>query len=162
MKRLTTVLTTLVLAVAAMSAIGSEDEPVLQPGRRVRVAAIAIGCGGDHDQKLKAGLDHLETAGASGVDIACLPEEFAGFTAEPIPGPTTEAVAAVAKRHRMYVICPIREQAGDQQYNTAVLIDREGNLAGCYRKVFVYWGEGLHCSREGVKRSTPTSVGSAS
>ncbi len=151
MKRLTTVLTTLVLAVAAMSAIGSEDEPVLQPGRRVRVAAIAIGCGGDHDQKLKLGLDHLGTSGASGVDIACLPEEFAGFTAEPIPGPTTEAVAAVAKRHRMYVICPIREQAGDRQYNTAVLIDREGRVAGCYRKMFVYWGEGLHCSRDGVK-----------
>ena len=138
MKRQSTVLTILALAFVATSAIASEDGPSLQSGRQVKVAAIAIGCGGNHDQKLKLGLDHLGTAGASGVDIACLPEEFAGFTAEPIPGPTTEAVAAVAKKHRMYVICPIREQAGDQQYNTAVLIDREGKVAGCYRKVFVY------------------------
>ena len=151
MKRLLTILMILVFAFAATSAIASEDRPHLQAGRRVKVAAIAIGCGGNHDRKLKLGLDHLETAGTSGVDIACLPEEFAGFTAEPIPGPTTEAVAAVAKKHRMYVICPIREQAGDHQYNTAVLIDRGGKVAGSYRKVFVYWGEGLHCSREGVR-----------
>ena len=51
----------------------------------------------------------------------------------------------------MYVICPIREQAGDKQYNTAILIDRSGEVAGYYRKVFVFWGEGLHLSTEGVK-----------
>jgi hypothetical protein len=51
----------------------------------------------------------------------------------------------------MYAICPIREQAGKEQYNTAVLLDRHGKVAGYYRKIFVYWGEGLHVSREGVK-----------
>ena len=115
-----------------------------QPGRRVKVAAICIGFGGEHDTKLKLGLDHLETAGQQGVDIACLPEEFTGTTAEPVPGPTTQAVAELAKKHHMYVICPIREQAGDHQYNTAVLIDRQGEICGQYRKIFVYWGEGLH------------------
>jgi len=70
------------------------------------------------------------------------------------PGPTTNAVAEMAKKHHMYVICPIREQAGEQQYNTAVLIDRQGQIAGRYRKVFVYWGEGLHVSREGVQAYT--------
>ena len=121
------------------------------PGRPVKVAAIAIGCGGQYEAKLKLACEHLEAAGKAGVDIACLPEEFAGTGAEPIPGPTTEAVAPLAKQYGMYVICPIREQAGDQQYNTAVLIDRQGRIAGYYRKVFVFWGEGLHCSREGVK-----------
>jgi hypothetical protein len=51
----------------------------------------------------------------------------------------------------MYVICPLREQAGNERYNTAVLIDRQGQVAGYYRKVFVFWGEGLNVSREGVK-----------
>ena len=139
------------VASAAISAVAWEDGAGDQPGRPVKVSAIAIGCGGDHEAKLKLGLDHLETAGQQGVDVACLPEEFAGFEAEPIPGPTTEAVAQMAKRYKMYVICPIREQAGDRQYNTAVLIDRKGEVVGRYRKVFVYWGEGLHCSREGVK-----------
>ena len=85
------------------------------------------------------------------MDIACLPEEFAGTTAEPIPGPTTNAVAEMAKKHRMYVICPIREQADDHQYNTAVLIDREGEICGRYRKIFVYWGEGLHLGNNEVQ-----------
>lgn len=122
------------------------------PGRQVKVSAIAIGFDGDHDKKLKLAVDHLETAGRLDVDIACLPEEFAGTTAEPIPGPTTLAVAELARKHHMYVICPIREQAeGGKQYNTAVLLDREGKVAGCYRKVFVFWGEGLNPSEDGVK-----------
>lgn len=121
------------------------------PGRQVKVAAICIGFGGERDVKLKQAIGHLHTAGQNGVDIACLPEEFAGTNAEPIPGPTTEAVAELAKQYNMYVICPIREQAGDKQYNTAVLIDRKGQVAGYYRKIFVFWGEGLHCSTEGAK-----------
>ena len=121
------------------------------PGRQVKVAAISIGFGGQHDVKLKLAIEHLHTAGKNSVDIACLPEEFAGTEAEPIPGPTTRAVAIPAKKYNMYVICPIREQAGDKQFNTAVLIDRKGKIAGYYRKVFVFWGEGLHVSTEGVK-----------
>ena len=86
------------------------------------------------------------------VDIACLPEEFAGTIAEPIPGPTTQAVGQLCRKHHMYVVCPIREQAADgKQFNTAVLLDRQGQVAGYYRKVFVFWGEGLNVSEEGVK-----------
>ncbi|MHC4533399.1 MAG: carbon-nitrogen hydrolase family protein [Planctomycetota bacterium] len=121
------------------------------PGRQVKVAAICIGFGGEHDIKLNLAIEHLHTAGKNGVDIACLPEEFAGTEAEPIPGPTTKAVARLARKYNMYVICPIREQAADKQYNTAVLIDRKGKVAGYYRKIFVFWGEGLHVSTEGVK-----------
>jgi beta-ureidopropionase len=121
------------------------------PGRQVKVSAICIGFGGEHQTKLKLALEHLHVAGKNGVDIACLPEEFAGMKAEPVPGPTTNAVAELARQYNMYVICPIREQAGDREYNTAVLLDRKGNVAGYYRKVFVFWGEGVHCSTEGVK-----------
>jgi predicted amidohydrolase len=149
-----------VILVLIGSLIGVSTSPAQQvpqlvreqlPGRQVKVAAISIGCGGQHDEKLKLAIDHLHTAGKNGVDIACLPEEFAGMTAEPIPGPTTNAVAELAKQYNMYVICPIREQAGDREYNTAVLLDRKGQVAGYYRKVFVFWGEGVHCSTEGVK-----------
>lgn len=143
-----------VFAAVTSTSLGA-DVPQLDraklPGRQVKVAAICIGFDGQHDEKLKLALDHLQTAGRNGVDIACLPEEFSGTQAEPIPGPTTDAVAQLAKQYNMYVICPIREQAGDKQYNTAVLIDRKGQVAGFYRKVFVFWGEGVHCSTDGVK-----------
>lgn len=125
--------------------------PTPLPGRQVKVAAICIGMDGDHEQKLKLALEHLETAGQQHVDIACLPEEFSGTNPEPIPGPTVNAVASLAKKHNMYVICPIREQAGLEQYNTAVLLDCRGRVAGQYRKVFPFWGEGVVPSRDGVK-----------
>ena len=139
------------LAAAAEKAATTRPAREKLPGRQVKVAAICIGFGGDHAAKMKLAAEHLHTAGKNGVDIACLPEEFAGTKAEAIPGPTTNAVAKLAKQYSMYVVCPIREQAGKEQYNTAVLIDRKGQIAGTYRKVFVYWGEKLHCSREGVK-----------
>ena len=142
---------TILFLLAAGALVAAGDSAGEQPGRRVKVAAICIGFGGEHDAKLKLGLEHLETAGQQGVDIACLPEEFAGTAAESVPGPTTKAVAEVAKKHHMYVICPIREQAGDHQYNTAVLIDRQGEICGQYRKIFVYWGEGLHLGDDKVQ-----------
>jgi len=127
-------------------------DPKTVPGRPVKVATIPIGFGGDHDRKVKLAIEHLEVAGARGVDIACLPEEFAGTTAEPIPGRTTESLGELARKHRMYVVCPLREQAADgKQYNTAVLLDRRGQVAGAYRKVFVFWGEGLNVGEDGVK-----------
>ncbi len=127
----------------AQTAIGDRAK---EPGRRVKVAAIAIGRGGPRDEKLKLALDHLKVAGRHGVDIACLPEEFAGFDAEPVPGPTTRAVAALAKQYQMYVVCPLRERSDDGRvYNTAVLLDRNGEVAGRYRKIFVFWTEaGVH------------------
>lgn len=136
---------------AGSSVAGAADQCAALPGKQVKVAAIAIGYDGDHDKKLRLGIEHLETAGQQGVDIACLPEEFTGTTAESIPSPTTDAVAALARKYRMYVVCPIRERgSGGRQYNTAVLLNREGKVQGQYRKVFVYWGEGVNPSGEGV------------
>ena len=48
----------------------------------------------------------------SSTTLALVLVPFAGTEAEPVPGPTTDAVAGLARRHAMYVICPIREQAG--------------------------------------------------
>jgi predicted amidohydrolase len=82
-------------------------------------------------------------AGASRADIVCLPE---GLTmvgtshtylsaSETIPGPSTEFLGKVARKHNLYIVAGILEQESDVIYNTAVLIDREGTLAGKYRKV---------------------------
>jgi len=76
-------------------------------------------------------------------DIVCLPE---GITivgtnlnyvsaSEPIPGKTTEFLGNIAKQHNIYIVAGILEKDGDVVYNTAVLIDRKGKLAGKYRKV---------------------------
>ena len=118
---------------------------------KIKVSAIAIGSNGDYRSKLALALDHLKTSGEFGVDIACLPEIFAGNHPEPIPGPITDAVGKLARQYGMYVICPIVEDDQDKQYNTVVLIGRKGEIVGSYRKVFVFWGENLSPSQDGVK-----------
>lgn len=148
---------TLVGTVGVASAVAGEEglRPSL-PGRCVKVATIAIGRLGNrdkkqHDQKLQLAIEHLETAGQQGVDIACLPEEFAGTTPEPIPGPTSQAAAGLAKKYRMYVACPLCEQAEDgREYNTIILLNRSGEVQGRYREVFIWWGENLNPGRDGV------------
>jgi predicted amidohydrolase len=92
-------------------------------------------------------LDHfsrfIEIAAENRADIVCLPEAITlvgtGKTyievSEPIPGPSTEFLGNIARQHRMYIVAGLLEKAGPVVYNTAVLIDREGKLAGRYRKV---------------------------
>ncbi|MBN1670781.1 MAG: carbon-nitrogen hydrolase family protein [Kiritimatiellae bacterium] len=77
-------------------------------------------------------------------DLVCFPEAFlgvglkkppAGGLAEPVPGPTTDAFARKAKERRCHVICPIRTKRDGQEWNSAVVIDRRGEIVGVYDKV---------------------------
>lgn len=54
--------------------------------------------------------------------------------AEPVPGPTIERFAALARRHSTYVAFSLLERDGPDIFNTGVLIDRRGAIAGTYRK----------------------------
>ena len=91
---------------------------------------------------LKAFAKLVDEAGAQRADIVCLPE---GVTlvgtkqnyisaSEPVPGPTTQFLGEVARRNNLYIVAGLLEREGEVVYNTAVLIDRQGNLAGKYRK----------------------------
>ncbi|MGH9341481.1 MAG: carbon-nitrogen hydrolase family protein [Acidobacteriota bacterium] len=94
-------------------------------------------------QNLKEFGELVAQAGKQGADIVCLPE---GVTvvgtgksyldvAEPVPGPTTEFLGKIAREHELYIVAGLYEKVEETLYNTAVLIDREGNVAGSYRKV---------------------------
>lgn len=78
-------------------------------------------------------------------DLVCLPEAFTTTGtpdgtngAETVPGPTIDAVAALARKHRCYVVCPIfTRQEGDRPgtaRNSAVVIGRSGEIVGVYDK----------------------------
>lgn len=75
-------------------------------------------------------------------DLVCLPETFttagAGPSevedAEPVPGPTTDAVAARARAAGCYVICPIKTQREGRRLNSAVVLGRAGEIVGIYDK----------------------------
>ncbi len=94
----------------------------------------------------------MESLSSFEPDIICLPEAFhvAGLTgrqpavadaAETPPGPLTQPFIEFARRHRCYVICPIYTREGERCYNAAVLIDRQGQIAGEYRKIHPTEGE---------------------
>ncbi len=61
--------------------------------------------------------------------------------AEPIPGPTTERLARSARRYSSWIVFSIVERDGPDLFNTAVLLDRTGRIAGVYRKVQVPFEE---------------------
>ncbi|HVO11830.1 MAG TPA: carbon-nitrogen hydrolase family protein [Vicinamibacteria bacterium] len=56
---------------------------------------------------------------------------------EAVPGPTTTALGGLARQKHAWVVAGLYEREGAIVYNTAVLIDREGRLAGRYRKVYL-------------------------
>ncbi len=69
----------------------------------------------------------------------CQTEDPAHFDlAEPVPGPTTEALAAEARRCRVTVVGSVFERrAPGLHHNTAVILDRDGALSGTYRKMHI-------------------------
>lgn len=69
----------------------------------------------------------------------CQTEEVARFDlAEPIPGPTTERLAALARRLGVVIVASLFERrAAGLFHNTAVVLDRDGEIAGRYRKMHI-------------------------
>jgi predicted amidohydrolase len=56
---------------------------------------------------------------------------------EAVPGPTTVRLGELARQRNSWIVAGIYESEGGAVYNTAVLLDRRGRLAGKYRKVYL-------------------------
>ncbi len=111
-------------------------------GRPVRVTSISFANGRTRDDVFAL----VDREGARGADLIALPETFLGqaadnSTMETLDGPTVTGLAALARRHNSYIVCPLDRRDGDQRLNTSVLLDRSGAVAGLYDKVFPYWSE---------------------
>jgi len=131
-------------------------QPTAKPApRKVKVGTVYLRPKNSTPQKnLELWCEQIDAAGKLGLDIVCLGETIkavgAGCTlkqcAEPIPGPSTEQLGRAAKKNNIWVVASLNEQVGDVVYNTAVLIDRKGRLAGKYRKVHLpreEWKDGV-------------------
>lgn len=89
-------------------------------------------------------------AARMGADIVAFPEIYPHLgvpserwpeVAEDLPGVTTSHMAAVARRNRTYIIWPLVEKRAGKLYNASVLLDRQGQVAGVYHKMFPTIGE---------------------
>ncbi len=94
-------------------------------------------------------MNWIDQAAQAGADIVLFPELIlaAGYSlgnkfynvAEPIPGPSTETLGERARQHRMYIIAGMAEcDPTGTVYNTAVILGRDGNLVGSYRKTHIF------------------------
>ena len=116
----------------------------------LRVALVQMSCETEPPRNLEKALVRIEEAAARGAKVVCLQELFRSRyfcqseearyfdLAEPIPGPTTEALSAAAAARKVVVVGSIFERRAEGIYhNTAVAIDADGRLAGCYRKMHI-------------------------
>ena len=114
------------------------------------VGLIQMHCSADPDENVRRAVEKVRSAAKQGAQMVCLPELFrtqyfcqredaALFDlAEPIPGPTTEALSAVARETKTTVVVSVFERRARGLYhNTAVVLDADGSTKGLYRKMHI-------------------------
>jgi predicted amidohydrolase len=114
----------------------------------LRVAACQLNSRGDRAANLAAAVEMLERAAASGADLAVLPEyvDYLGPASgepepEPVDGSFGRLFADTARRLSMWVIAGSFHEVGpdpEHTYNTTLVFDRSGTLAGVYRKIHLF------------------------
>jgi len=114
------------------------------------VCAVQQPCHLDRQTNLDFSIAKIHEAAAAGADLVVLPELHLGpyfcqnedhnhfDLAQPIPGPTTEILSAVAKKLQIVIVSTIFEKrAAGLYHNTAVVFDKDGSIAGKYRKMHI-------------------------
>jgi N-carbamoylputrescine amidase len=115
-----------------------------------KVGLVQMRCSTDPDDNVERACAFLREAASKGAEVACLPELFRTQyfcqtedpsifdLAEPIPGPTSEALAGVARETGMVVVGSLFERrAAGIYHNTAVVFDADGSTRGLYRKMHI-------------------------
>ncbi|GIW88306.1 MAG: apolipoprotein acyltransferase [Isosphaeraceae bacterium] len=118
--------------------------------RRFGLGLVQMRCTEEAAENLARGIDGVREAAGRGATVICLPELFLGpyfcqsedhaqfDRAEPVPGPTTEALGGVARELGVTIVGSVFERrAAGLYHNTAVVLDADGRLAGVYRKMHI-------------------------
>ena len=118
--------------------------------QQFRLGLVQMRCTTDPAANVERAVAGIREAAGRGAQVVCLPELFrtqyfcqredaALFDlAEPIPGPTSERMAAVAKELGVVVVASLFERrAAGVYHNTAVTLYADGRLAGRYRKMHI-------------------------
>ncbi len=118
--------------------------------QKLTVGLIQQRCSADAAQNLAASIEGIRKAAARGARLVLLPElhrslyfcqteDPANFDlAETIPGPTTERLGSIAAELGIVIVASVFEKrAAGLYHNTAVALDSDGRIAGCYRKMHI-------------------------
>ncbi len=118
--------------------------------KKFQLGLVQMACTLDPARNLRRAVAGIRGSARKGAAVVCLPELFSSRyfcqsedhhafdLAEPIPGPTTEALSEVARKAKVVLIAPVFERrAAGVYHNSAVVIDANGKLAGLYRKMHI-------------------------
>ena len=114
------------------------------------VSAVQQPCDEDRQTNLDFSIAKIHEAATQHADLVVLPElhlgpyfcqseDYNNFDlAQSIPGPTTEILSVVAKKLSIVIVSTIFEKRAPGLYhNTAVVFDKDGSIAGKYRKMHI-------------------------
>jgi N-carbamoylputrescine amidase len=114
------------------------------------VGIVQQSCGADRAANIARSIDGIREAAARGARLVvlqelhtgpyfCQTEEPACFDlAETIPGGSTETFGALARELGVVIVTSLFERRAPGLYhNTAVVLERDGTIAGCYRKMHI-------------------------
>ena len=118
--------------------------------RNLRVGLVQQACSEDRASNLRNSEAGIRDAAARGAQLVLLQELHTGLyfcqhestelfdLAESIPGPSTEWLGALAKELGIVLVGSLFERRAPGLYhNTAVVLERDGSLAGKYRKMHI-------------------------
>jgi len=116
----------------------------------MRVAVIQQQNTADLDANLARSMDKIREAAAQGAQLVmlqelhrslyfCQSEDTTMFDlAETVPGPSTDALGALARELQVVIVASLFEKRATGLYhNTAVVLESDGHLAGLYRKMHI-------------------------
>ncbi len=114
------------------------------------VALVQHGCDASRDENLQRSCDGIRQAAAQGAQLVMLQELHTSMyfcqtentrffdLAETIPGPTTQQLGDLARELQVVIVASLFEKrAAGLYHNTAVVIERDGSVAGRYRKMHI-------------------------
>jgi N-carbamoylputrescine amidase len=117
---------------------------------KFNIGLVQMSATPEPDRNLQHAIEQVRAARARGASVVCLPELFqtqyfcqredaALFDlAEPVPGPTTGKLSALAKELGIVLIASLFEKRAPGVYhNTAAVFDGDGTLRGLYRKMHI-------------------------
>jgi len=117
---------------------------------RFSIGLVQMRMGSDPVANLDRAVSHIREAARRGARVVCLPELFRTpyfcqredaelfDLAEPIPGPTSDALAKIARELGVVVVASLFERrAAGVYHNTAVVLDADGTERGRYRKMHI-------------------------
>jgi N-carbamoylputrescine amidase len=117
---------------------------------KLTIGLVQQSCDENRDVNLAKSIESIRTATAMGAQLVVLQELHAGLyfchcedpayfdQAEAIPGPTTDIFGDVAKEFGVVLVTSLFERRAPGLYhNTAVVFERDGAIAGKYRKMHI-------------------------